>query len=216
MDKADGTMSECPGRPCPGWGDRRIDRRQAILDAAEQLFLEHGFRAVPLQAVVRRSGGSLATVYELFGNKQGLLRAVVDRNRERGLGDIEQIACSSQPPAVILRTVAERLHAFATSPRNIDFMRLVIAESLCDPAFGHGFHDDMHRCHIDGLANCFRRWTEEGKAAIDNPVAAAELYIATVLCNAPVKAMLGEPPEPTDAAALAWRLQPFLDRFAIA
>src|SRR3546814_3108340 len=50
---------------------RRQDRRKAILDAAESLFLDQGFDRVSLAAVVGQSGGSLATLYELFGNKQG-------------------------------------------------------------------------------------------------------------------------------------------------
>src|SRR3546814_2798082 len=51
---------------------RQQDRRKAILDAAESLFLDQGFDRVSLAAVVGQSGGSLATLYELFGNKQGL------------------------------------------------------------------------------------------------------------------------------------------------
>src|SRR3546814_13764796 len=57
---------------------RRQDRK-AILDAAESLLLDQGFDRVSLAAVVGQSGGSLATLYELFGNKQGLLRAVIER-----------------------------------------------------------------------------------------------------------------------------------------
>src|SRR3546814_4948641 len=61
---------------------RRQDRRKAILDAAESLFLDQGFDRVSLAAVVGQSGGSLATLYELFGNKQGLLRAVIERGEQ--------------------------------------------------------------------------------------------------------------------------------------
>lgn len=215
--ETDQMMATCYGRvAAAAESERQAARRQAILDAAESLFLEHGFAGVSLQAIVRRSGGSLATVYELFGNKHGLLRAVVDRHRERGLGDIEEIACSASRPADILLTVAERYHGFAADPRSVDFLRLVIGESLRDPDFGQAFHRDMHDCHLHGVAECFERWNAEGKAEIDDPLAAAELYFSTVMCDAPMRAMLGAPPEPTDRAKLAWRLQPFIDRFRIA
>ena len=56
-------------RPNP----KREARRDAMLDAALELFLERGYGAISLTDVVKRSGGSLATLYELFGGKLGLL-----------------------------------------------------------------------------------------------------------------------------------------------
>src|SRR3546814_12888560 len=107
---------------------RREDRRQAILDAAESLFLEQGYERVSVNAIVQRSGGSLATVYDLFGNKHGLLYAVVDRARDEGLKGVEDIYAQDSRPGAILRELALRYHAFATAPRSLALMRLVIAQ----------------------------------------------------------------------------------------
>ena len=60
----------------------RALRHEAILDAAETLFIEQGYDRTSLAEIVRRSGGSLATLYELFGNKQGLLHAIAIRWRD--------------------------------------------------------------------------------------------------------------------------------------
>jgi AcrR family transcriptional regulator len=92
---------------------RRGERRKAILDAAEEMFLEQGFARVSLGAIVRRSGGSLATVYEMFGNKQGLLRAVVHRRRDEGM-----VACWIFPGAKPRRKrcVAMPTNATPSSP----------------------------------------------------------------------------------------------------
>src|SRR3546814_8953921 len=89
-------------------------------------------------------------------------------------------------------------------------LRVVIAESLRDPEFGRQFNHDMRSKHVERLATAFRRWTAEGKARVDEPNAAAELFFAMVLCDAPVRAMLGVAPEHIDADRLAWRLAPFL------
>lgn len=65
---------------CQTDGPSPRERRQsAILDAAESLFLEQGYDRTSLAEIVKRSGGSLATLYELFGNKQGLLHAIATR-----------------------------------------------------------------------------------------------------------------------------------------
>src|SRR5689334_15511008 len=52
-------------------------RRNAIVAAARQVFLERGYAAASVDAVVERAGGSKATVYGMFGNKLGLLEAVI-------------------------------------------------------------------------------------------------------------------------------------------
>ena len=194
---------------------RREGRRQAILDAAESLFLEQGYAGASLAAIVRRSGGSLATVYEMFGSKYGLLHAVVARSRDEGMKGLDETARALDSAADILRLVAYRHHEYLMSPRTIAFVRVVIDGSLRDPDFGREFYCDVHLSFVEHLAGMFREWTAAGKARIDEPHAAAELYIATVMCDAPIKAMLGQPPEPTDRATINWRLAPFLEHFKV-
>ena len=53
------------------------ERRKAIVAAARDVFLERGYANSSIDAVVERSGGSKATVYQMFGNKEGLLAALV-------------------------------------------------------------------------------------------------------------------------------------------
>lgn len=194
----------------------RVTRRTAMIDAAEALFFELGFEGTTLGAVVRRSGGSLATLYDEFGGKENLLRAVVDRIREEGLVDLKTLDDRAMTPREILHRVASRFHAYVTSPRTLASMRVVIGRSLADPAFGRAFHEDVRLQLLDRLAETFRRWTAEGKARIDAPVAAAELFFASILCDAPLKTMLGVPAERTDETMLSWRLRPFLEHFAVA
>jgi AcrR family transcriptional regulator len=194
---------------------RREGRRRAILDAAEALFLERGFTSVSLFQIVRRSGGSLATVYEMFGNKQGLLRAVVERSAQERLVALHEVWEIGQSAATILRAMAMSQHEFAMSPRTTALMRLVIAESLTDPEFGRKFHRDIRSHYVGKLADAFQAWSADGSARIDDPEAAAELYYAMIMCDAPIKALLGSDPERTCADRIEWRLAPFLTHFQI-
>lgn len=194
---------------------KRGERRRAILDAAEDLFLEQGYGRVSLGAIVRRSGGSLATMYELFGNKQGLLRAVVGRRREEGTDGLLDIP-QGETPAETLRRYAQECHSLFTTPRMIALFRIVIGESLSHPEFGREFHEDMNSDAARQLADCFREWTAQGKAAIDDPEAAVQLFFAMVMCDAPMKTMLGAVPNGFPCGQLEWRLEPFLHYFRIA
>lgn len=56
---------------------RREPRIRAILEAAEQVFLENGYEAGSLDAVAARANASKATIYAHFGNKVGLFKAIV-------------------------------------------------------------------------------------------------------------------------------------------
>ena len=56
--------------------DRGVARKQAFLQAAREVFLEHGYEAASVNEVVRRAGGSLATLYSQYGSKEGLFLAV--------------------------------------------------------------------------------------------------------------------------------------------
>ncbi|MFA7587572.1 MAG: TetR/AcrR family transcriptional regulator [Novosphingobium sp.] len=198
------------------YNQRREDRRHAILDAAESLFLQQGFDRVSLNAIVQRSGGSLATVYAIFGNKHGLLHAVMDRAREEGLRELAELIDETSSPAAILRDFGLRYHQFITQPRTVALTRLVIAQSLNDAEYGCRFIRDIQLRFVKRMAEVFSRWTTTGQARIDRPHEAAELFIALVQCDAPVRTMLGMAPEPTDAATLNWRLAPFLEHFQVA
>lgn len=195
--------------------ERRTARRQAILDAAEALFLEYGYPSVSLSTIVQRSGGSLATIYQMFGNKQGLLRAVVDRSNDESLKDLDTLLASGLPPRRILEEFAIRYLAFATNPRKIAVMRLVITESLTDPDFGEAFDNDMQMKYVAHIATLFENWTARGLAQVDRPQQAADLYLAILLGNLPIRFMLGRLVEKPSREDTIWRLSGFLDRFGM-
>lgn len=53
--------------------------KERILDAAEQLFAEHGFEGTSIRAVTQKAGANLAAVGYHFGSKAALLEAVAER-----------------------------------------------------------------------------------------------------------------------------------------
>lgn len=55
------------------------DTKEALLDAAEALFAEHGFAGASLRAITTRADANVAAAHYHFGSKEALLRAVVAR-----------------------------------------------------------------------------------------------------------------------------------------
>jgi len=63
--------------------ERRAETRAALVEAAATLFAEQGFDAVSVDAVADAAGRTSGAVYDHFGSKQGLLRAVLDDGAHR-------------------------------------------------------------------------------------------------------------------------------------
>ena len=57
----------------------QVDTREALLDAAEKLFSEHGIQASSLRMITQQAGANLAAVHYHFGSKEGLVKAVFSR-----------------------------------------------------------------------------------------------------------------------------------------
>ena len=196
-----------------GGGDRRNERRRAIVEAAEALFLDQGYEATSLAAVVKRSGGSLATLYEMFGNKQGLLRAIIETRKEQDLLPACGDGCPDASPATLLRRYAHQIYAHVTSPTAIALKRIVITEALRDPTFASRIYDDIHLPSVLDLADLFARLDKAGEARIDNPRAAAELFFAIVMSDAQLRLMADGRANLLDESSLDWRLAPFISHF---
>src|SRR5258705_5325413 len=57
----------------------RDARREAILDVAQEVFLEEGFAAASMSTIAARLGGSKGTLYNYFRSKDELFKAYVER-----------------------------------------------------------------------------------------------------------------------------------------
>ena len=53
--------------------------RDAVLDAAERLFLERGYAGTSIASIAQEAGLSVQTIYKVFGSKPGLVKAIYFR-----------------------------------------------------------------------------------------------------------------------------------------
>jgi AcrR family transcriptional regulator len=151
----------------------------------------------------------------LFGNKQGLLRAIIELRDEQDCCPAYGQDCAVTPPSELLRGYAHRLYAHVTSRRAIALKRMVITEALRDPLFARTMYEDIHLPSVREFAEILRRLDEEGKAKVDDPMAAASLFFAIVMSDAQLRMLVEGDAGLLDAAALDWRLAPFLSHFQI-
>lgn len=108
--------------------DRGVARRQAFLQAARDVFLEQGYEAASVNDVVRLAGGSLATLYAQFGNKEGLFLAVTQEQHERLVRAMTPESVDHLPLKEGLQAIGERFLRALLSRENLGFFRVLIGE----------------------------------------------------------------------------------------
>lgn len=67
------------------------ERREQLLDATKEIVSRDGFHAVSIEAVAREAGVSRPIVYGHFHDLPGLLKALVEREGERALGQLATV-----------------------------------------------------------------------------------------------------------------------------
>ena len=113
--------------------DRGSARRQAFLVAARAEFLARGYEAANVNEVVRNAGGSLATLYAQFGNKEGLFLAVMEDQHARFIADFSTDEAQGLRLEQGLQIIGLRIiHAFL-KPDNLAFYRITIGEGAKFP-----------------------------------------------------------------------------------
>jgi AcrR family transcriptional regulator len=75
----------------------RPEREAVILDAAEAVFGDRGYRATAMDSIAERSGVTKALLYQYFGSKESLYEGCVERARARLFDEIGSRVAESPP-----------------------------------------------------------------------------------------------------------------------
>lgn len=203
----------------------RLDKRQAILDAAFRVFAEHGYERAGIDAIAAAAGVAKPTIYNHLGGKENLFRAVMVNAAERfnatTLAALD--AFPAQPAdAAALRSalvdVGYRLGGCLADDRALAMQRLLLAESRRFPdLFGAVRGSGRDRVH-DALAGRLARLAHAGLLHVDDPVRAADQFVALISGDLPTVAMMSGTsiPEAELRASVVAGVDTFLRAFATA
>ena len=180
--------------PGPGDEPNRTERkRRAILDAATDQFLLHGYLGASMDEVAARAVVSKQTIYKQFAGKEALFVAIVGAltgaagdEVQREIADLGE----RDDPGRQLAAYAERQLLVVLTPRLMQLRRLVIGEGVRFPELGRALYEGGPARAVAGLADAFRRWTDRGLLAIGDPKAAASHFNWLVMGEPVNRAML--------------------------
>lgn len=161
--------------------DRGLKRRDALLDAAQRLFLERGYSQVSVNDIVADAGGSLSTLYRHFGNKEGLFQAMIERRSHHIYDALTAEGIDELPLASALQRLGVDLLLKVMDEETLGLYREVVAESPRQPQLARPFFDGGPGRVRAALANYFSRRIARGQQADCDTRELAGIYLGMLL-----------------------------------
>lgn len=177
------------------------ERRQAILDAASQVFQEMGYERASMNEVAKRVGGSKATLYNYFSSKEELFETVVRTYSTRFLTDAAENLTGTESEALSLEQkliqFSERmLQVLVDDNRALQIYRTVVGEA------GHSdigtlFWESGTRESMGKLAQVMAEAMQKGELLAGEPMLRAMQFTSLVKSEVDVMLLKRELPRYT-------------------
>ncbi|WP_462187394.1 TetR/AcrR family transcriptional regulator [Frankia sp. CcWB2] len=176
-------------------------RRAAILDATLALLAEQGYDKLSTRAVSARAKASQETLYAHFGDRRGLLAALVSQEAEATNAALRQALADAGggPVRPVLAAALTELLALLTSARSVTINRVAIAALPADPDPAEALVAWGRRTTGPLFEALLRRGVARGELAFDDAAEAFEVLFGLTIRDSQIAALLGRPPAWTDS-----------------
>jgi AcrR family transcriptional regulator len=151
------------------------ERREVLLEAATQAFLERGFRDCSIDHISRVSGVSKTTIYRQYPNKEALFEAVALQLAE-SMSQLAGTRLDPKRPEQSLRTLALRLYQNQNEPRSRELFRLLLAETPHFPELARHVRARVMEALLTDLAGYFATLIKTGRMQHPDPWHAATTF----------------------------------------
>lgn len=188
--------SNSNGNGLTGQARRGAERRQAIVDAAIEVFGQRGFRGSALAEVADRVGLTPAGILYHFGSKEALLQAVLEERDRRGRDrfvDLLRVGGSES-----LRRAISGAAVSETAPGLIALHTVLQAESFDSDAPAHDYFLDRSKAVRSGIQQALEANQRAGRVRADLDCAAKAAEILAFMEGAAVLSQLDDNVSLTD------------------
>lgn len=158
-------------------------RRQAILDAALDVFAAHGFEAARLDDVATRAGVAKGTLYLYFRDKEALFEELI---RSAVVPVLEGLShAAAAPPDVPIAQVLEGIFTLfekeILGTKRKLLLRLIIAEGPRFPAIAQFYYREVVSKGLAAMRSVAQRAAERGDFPSDAVARFPQLIVAPLL-----------------------------------
>lgn len=173
-------------------------KRQAILNAAADVFAEDGFAAASIDAIAARAGVSRQTVYNQLGDKDNLFKVVVAEITEKSsAGFFRVLDTFPVAPIDLERELTEfsavLLRKAVCDPNGRWLRKLVETEGSRFPELFETWKEYGPGKKYPAIAARLAQLTLAGHLDIEDPALAARQYMALLATDLRINQQIGRP-----------------------
>ncbi|WP_051748459.1 TetR/AcrR family transcriptional regulator [Nevskia soli] len=169
-------------------------RRSALLEAAREVFLEQGYEGTSIEEIVRRVGGSKASLYSYFGSKEGLFWEVAYELTDEFVNQLAVPTQANPDLEQTLHTLGMRFLGGFLDPAGCRLLRTLIAESQRFPELALQYFERGPQRVRRTLGDYLRLQREAGRIDCADPDMAASQFLELVKGPPHARMMLSVPP----------------------
>jgi AcrR family transcriptional regulator len=155
---------------------RRGGSREAIVEAAERLFLERGFGAVSMDDLAEAAGVARRTLYNQFANKEEIFREMLLRISDQLENAVPPGIETQGNAEAVLRLIAQAILDLHKHPEYLGFLRMVAADARQLPWIAEAFAAVMDP-QTERLVRYLAHLTALGILDCRNPTLAAHQFM---------------------------------------
>ena len=177
--------------------ERRSQRQREIEAAAYALLEEKGYGGTSMIGIAKKARASNETLYNWYGDKQGLFSALVTRNATEVKEHLETRLDSDQDALSILRTFGPKLLNLLTSDRAVALNRAAAADSTGE--LGATLSKAGRETVFPLIEQVLLRAKQEHQLYFENSFVAVGLYLDLLVGDQQISRVIGRLPAPTEA-----------------
>jgi len=166
-------------------------RRDTILQAGVEVFLEYGYVSASVDEIVRRAGGSKRTVYKYFGNKEELFAAIVASLATQMLSPLEMTIGSDGGLQKTLESLGQAYLDVLLREDSVAIFRTVVSEGVRFPELAKTFFLNGPNAAVTRLSSYLEQQVEKGNLKLGDSHAAARQYFGMIRSDLHMRAALG-------------------------
>ncbi|MGY6275479.1 TetR/AcrR family transcriptional regulator C-terminal domain-containing protein [Methylomonas sp. MgM2] len=166
-------------------------KRQAILQAATQAFINQGYSGASIEAIAEAAPVSKPTLYNHFNSKQALFAAVIESMCASLLHTLSGVRTELNDPAAGLRAIADAFVELVYAEGAIQLYRLIIAEQQQFPELGELIYRSGPEPVLRQMASYLAELNARGILRISNVEMSSHLFLDMLKGDHHFRCLLG-------------------------
>ncbi|MEX0278504.1 MAG: TetR/AcrR family transcriptional regulator [Ruegeria sp.] len=175
--------------------EKRSLRQQQIEAAAYEVLEAKGYSGTSMQGIAKQARASNETLYNWYGDKQGLFRALVTRNAEEVKSHLEAELGTDHDALSILGTLGPKLLDLLTGDRAVALNRAAAADSSGE--LGATLSKAGREAVFPLLEQVLLRARKDGQLRFKTSGEAVGLYLDLLIGDQQIRRVIGRLPAPT-------------------